>query len=471
MDELLSRSVGDLALLLRDGEVRAEELTEAALRRIEALNGSINAFVDVDGDRAMAEARALSPDAPVGGVPVGIKANVPVAGRPMHMASRFMADVRPDEDAYVVRRLRQAGFVVLGLTNLPEFGILPTTEPRFTGPTRNPWDPSRTPGGSSGGSAAAVAAGMVPVAHGNDGGGSIRIPAACCGLVGLKPARGRVSRGPQMGDSFLVTDGALTRTVADAALLLDVLSGYEVGDSTWAPPATEPYALSVRRDPGRLRVGVATTNPLGVEIDPEAARALREAGELLAALGHEVREVELEVPSEALVEAFSRMFWSHIAVGPAWGALLAGRPPTEEEVEPMTRAIFEQAAQLPSFGLLGAQMQLQRMARRLVAGFAAYDVLVTPVLAERPLPIGELDGCGDAPLEDFRRSARFVPYTAMANITGQPAISVPCGIAGDGLPTAVQIVGRPLVDDVLLQVAAQIEAARPWAHARPPAVA
>ena len=454
--------------MLRDGEIGARELTEAALRRIEDVDGAINAFVDVDAERALAEADMLPRDAPVGGVPVAVKANVPVAGRPMAMGSRFLAGHRPGEDAYVVRRLRDAGFVVLGLTNLPEFAILPTTEPRFGGATRNPWDPSRTPGGSSGGSAAAVAAGMAPVAHGSDGGGSIRIPAACCHLVGLKASRGRISRGPTAGESFLATDGALTRTVADAALMLDVLGGYEVGDATWAPPPAEPYALAMRRDPGRLRVAVSSRNALGVPVDPHSLRALREAAELLASLGHEVREAEPELPDEETFAVFSEVFWAAIAVGPAFGASLAGRDPGPDDIEPLSLAIYERAGHLPSYGYLRAQLRLQQLARRVVAFFADHDVLLTPVLAERPLPIGELTGCGEDPLADFARSARFVPYTALFNITGQPAISVPMGIASDGLPTAVQVVGRPLSEDVLLQVASQMEVARPWAEATPP---
>ncbi len=468
MQDLLRRSVNDLALLLRDGEISARELTEAALRRVEAVDDSINAFVDVDAERALAEADALPAKAPLAGVPIAIKANMPVAGRPMHMASRLLADYVPGEDAYLVRRLRAAGFIVLGLTNLPEYGILPTTEPRFTGPTRNPWDLGRTPGGSSGGAAAAVAAGMLPVAHGNDGGGSLRIPAACCHLVGLKPSRGRISRGPLQGESFLASDGVLTRTVSDTALLLDVLAGYEAGDATWAPPPAEPYGVAVKRPAGRLRIAVSTDNDPGITPDAEARRAVDEAAALLASLGHEVTEASPPTPGGELVETFLRAFWGAIAVGPAFGASRVGRPPTDEEIEPLTRALLEEATRLPSYGYLGANLELQRHARRVVGFFADFDVLLTPVLAQRPLALGELHGCGEDPLADFRRSATFAPYTALFNATGQPAISVPMGIAPDGLPTAVQLVGRPLAEDTLLRVAAQIEAQRPWADAVAP---
>ena len=224
-------------------------------------------------------------------MPIAIKDTAAVAGMPYTMGSDMFGDFVPQHDAFVVRRLRDAGFVLVGKTNMPEFGILPVSEPRRFGPARNPWDTERTPGGSSGGAAAAVAAGMVPIAHGSDGGGSIRIPAACCGLVGLKPQRGRISRGPEQGEDFLVQDGVLTRTVAETAELLDVLAGYETGDATWAPPPAEPFAAAAAREPGRLRIGVSTLAPIDAELDPICERGVRDAAQLLASLGHEVERV------------------------------------------------------------------------------------------------------------------------------------------------------------------------------------
>jgi amidase len=359
----------------------------------------------------------------------------------------------------MVRRLREAGFVIVGTTNLPEFGILPTTEPRHTGATHNPWNLDRTPGGSSGGSAAAVAAGMLPVAHGNDGGGSIRIPAACCGLVGLKPSRGRVSRGPDLGESFLSCDGVLTRTVAETAQVLDVLAGYEVGDATWAPRPTEPYATSVRRDPGRLRVAMTADNPLGVDVDPECVRGMHVAGELLSSLGHDVVHASPSLPGGDVLNLFVAAFGPQVSLGVAYGELLAGRSPEDDEIEPLSRAIFERSQQLTSVGYLGAAAQLQAIARGVVAFFAEYDLLLTPALAERPLAIGDCNGWGESPLEDLARSGRFTPFTSLYNVTGQPAISVPIGFGDDGLPTAAQLVAKPLGEDTLLQVAAQMEAA------------
>jgi amidase len=469
--DLMTRPVAELAALVRGGELSARESVGAALERIAALDPAINAFVEVDGERAMAAADGIEPgdERPFAGVPIAVKANVPVEGLCMNFGSRFLAGHRPDHSAYLVHRLREAGFVVVGSTNMPEFGILPTTEPRHTGPTRNPFDHDRTPGGSSGGSAAAVASGMLPVAHGNDGGGSLRTPAACCGLVGLKPSRGRVSRGPDLGDSFLAADGVLTRSVAETAQLLDVLAGYEVGDATWAPRPVEPYATSVRRAPGRLRVAVSAANPLETSVDPECVRAMEEAAELLSTLGHHVEEATPALPGPSTLELFIGVFGPAIALQISYGERLAGRAAAEDEIEPLSRAVAGLAHGIDSVGYLAAVAQLQALARGLVAFFARYDLLLTPALAERPLRVGECNGLGERPLEDLARSGRFTPYTALFNVTGQPAIALPMGLGPDGLPSAVQIVAKPLGEDTLLQVAQQMETARGGPPAAAPA--
>jgi amidase len=459
--DLMLKPVPELAALVRGGEIAAREVVSAALRRIEDLDPRINAFVEVDAERALEAADAIEPgdERPFAGVPIAIKSNTPIAGLCMNFASKFLSGHRPSHNAYLVRRLRDAGFVVVGTTNMPEFGILPTTEPRHTGATHNPWDLERTPGGSSGGSAAAVASGMIPVAHGNDGGGSIRIPAACCGLVGLKPSRGRISRGPDLGDSFLVCDGVLTRTVVETAQLLDVLAGYEVGDATWAPRPTEPYATSVRRDPGRLRVAMTAENSLGIDVDPECVRGMHAAGELLSSLGHEVETASPALPGGDVLGLFIQAFGPNVSLGIRYGELLAGRPPEDDEIEPLSRAIFDLSRSLTSIDYLGAVAQLQAIARGIVAFFAEYDLLLTPALGERPLPIGECTGYGEDPMADLERSGRFTPFTALFNVTGQPAISMPLGFGDDGLPTAAHLVAKPLGEDTLLQVAAQMEAA------------
>ncbi|HZB77749.1 MAG TPA: amidase [Solirubrobacteraceae bacterium] len=468
MDALAYAPATEVAARIRAGELTPTEAVEACVRRIERVDPSLGAFVEVDAERALEAAAAMSPDDPraFAGVPIAIKSNVPVSGLRMEMGSSLLAGHRPGHSAYLVRRLRDAGFIVLGTTRMSEFGILPTTEPRHGGPARNPWDQTRTPGGSSGGSAAAVAAGLVPLAHGNDGGGSLRIPAACCGLVGLKPSRGRISRGPDLGDSFLGTDGVLSRTVAETALLLDVLAGYEPGDATWAPRPAEPFTASMQRTPGRLRIAMSLDNALGVECHPEVVHGVHRAAELLRELGHDVEEAGPPV-HEAIADLFIQAFAPHVALGIGFGERLAGRLPGEDDLEPLSRHIRERALALPSTGYLGAVAQLQFVARGVVAFFADYDLLLTPVLAARPLPIGELDGCGTDPAADLRRAGAFAPYTPLFNVTGQPAISVPVGVGDDGLPTAVQLVGHPLADDTLLQVAAQLETARPWADRTP----
>jgi amidase len=467
--DLLFRPAGDLAALVRGGEVSARELVEVSLERIEALQPDLNAFVHVDAERALATADAVEAgdERPFAGVPIAVKDTAAVAGMPYTLGSDAFGDFVPGHDAFVVRRLREAGFVIVGKTNLPEFGILPVTEPRRFGPTRNPWDTERTPGGSSGGAAAAVAAGMVPLAHGSDGGGSIRIPAACCGLVGLKPSRGRISRGPDQGDDFLVQDGVLTHTVAETAALLDVLAGYEPGDATWAPPPAEPFAAAAAREPGRLRIGWTTTAAIDAPLDPLCERAVSDAAELLASLGHEVEEIQAPWAGQSLLEVFTLVFGTPIAMGLFFGTQVSGREPAEELVEPLSWTIWKGVRERNALDYLLARTQLGAFSRSIVALWSDHDVVMTPALAQRPVRIGEIDACSAEPWEDFRRSGQFTPYTAIFNVTGQPAISLPLFHGEDGLPLAVQLAGKPAGEGELLALAAQLEAARPWAERRP----
>jgi amidase len=464
--DLLTRPAGELARLVRAGEVSARELAEAALERIEALDGELNAFVhlDPDGARAAADAVGASDERPFAGVPIAVKDTAALAGMPYRMGSDLFGDFAPGHDAFVVRRLREAGFVIVGKTNLPEFGILPVTEPRRFGPTRNPWDTDRTPGGSSGGAAAAVASGMVPLAHGSDGGGSIRIPAACCGLVGLKPSRGRISRGPDQGDDFLVQDGVLTRTVAETAELLDVLAGYEPGDASWAPPPAEPFAATAAREPGRLRIGFTAVSALEeAAVDPLCERAVRDAAALLESLGHEVEEVDPPWAGQDLLQAFTLVFGTPVAMGMWFGGQVSGREPSAELVEPLTWTIWEGIRERNPLEYLLARTRLTGVSRAIVALWSDYDAVVTPALAQRPVRIGEIDSCSDEPWEDFRRSGEFTPYTAIFNVTGQPAVSLPLYHGEDGLPLGVQVAGRPAGEGDLLALAAQLEAAAAWA--------
>lgn len=474
--QLLTRSAIELAGLVRDGTISARELVDLALDRIAALDGELGAFVDVDADGARAAADAIAPgDArPFAGVPIAIKNNRAVAGMPMHFGSAFTPELVPRHDHNVTARLRAAGFVIVGTTKLPEWGILPVTDPTFGGPARNPWDPARTSGGSSGGSATAVAAGMVPLAHANDGGGSTRIPAACTGLVGLKPQRGRISVAPDLGHQFLVQDGVLTRTVAETAALLDVLAGPVAGDASWAPPPPEPFAVTAAREPGRLRIAATTLPPIpDVPVAPEFAAAVDDTAALLASLGHEVERVDPPWASREMASLFTAEFGPAVCSTVAFAAHLRDREPAAADMEPLSWWLWEATRAIDSVTATVAAARIQGFARKLVTWMDAYDAVLTPALAEVAVPLGEIDPRGDDPAATFARSGRFTPFTATINITGQPAISLPIAAREeDGLPVGVQLIGRPADEGALLALAAQLEAARPWAdRLAPPAAA
>jgi amidase len=471
--DLMFRSASELAGLVHAGEVSALELVETSLQRIDELNPTLNAFVQVDAERALAAAAEVQSgdERPFAGVPIAIKNNRPVSGLRLTYGCSLMENFVADYDHNITRRLKGAGFIVVGSTTLPEYGILPTTEARLFGPTRNPWDLGRTPGGSSGGSAAAVAAGMVPVAHGNDGGGSIRIPAACCGLVGLKPQRGRISAAPELGESLLGIDGVLTRTVADTAAILDVLAGYEPGDATWAPRPPEPFTVAAEQQPGKLRIAATTRPPIAdAAVDPACAQAVADAAELLRSLGHDVQEVDPPWQVEGLTELFGAVFCTHIGLSIAFSGMVAGRGVggiSEKDMEPMSWAIFSMVQKLNAVEGFGATVRLEAFTRQLVEFLEPYDALLTPALAERPLPLGTLDPAAPDPLSTFTRSGLFTPFTPVLNASGQPGISLPLFQGEDGLPLGVQLVGRPAEEGALLALAAQLEDAVTWSHRRP----
>jgi amidase len=470
MSELMWAAPSKLASMVRSGALSATELVQDSLDAIAALQPKINAFTYVGAESALSAAGDIEPGdpRPFAGVPIAIKDNRPVAGMPTTNGSDLFGERLARRDAYFVRKLRDAGFVIIGKTAMPEMGILPTTESRRNGPTNNPWDLTRTPGGSSGGSAAAVAAGMVPIAHGNDGGGSIRIPAACCGLVGLKPSRGRVSVGPDSGESYLVSEGMLTRSVADTAELLDVIAGYEIGDASWAPPLDGSYADWARQDPGRLRVGMALNMPLQERrLDPACRQAVLDCAELLSSLGHEVEEITPPWSGLDLLSDFTRLFGPYVSLTTEFGGRLEGREPTAQDVEPLTWLLYERARQQSALTFLQARNELQSVARSIITFTAPYDVVLTPALGKRQLPTGEVHGRGPDPWDHFQRSGQFTPYTAIVNVTGQPAISLPLYQGEDGLPTAVQLIGPPAREEVLLQLCAQLEQALPWSDRRP----
>lgn len=467
--ELLFRPALELAGLVRAGELSARELAEASLEAIARRNGEINAFCHVDAEGALATAEGIGPGdpRPFAGVPIAIKDNQPVAGMPLTLGSCFMPDFVPESDSHVVRRLREAGFVIVGKTTLPELGILPVSEATRFGPTRNPWDPGRTPGGSSGGSAAAVAAGMVPIAHGNDGGGSTRIPAACCGLVGLKPQRGRISRGPAEGGSYLVQDGALTRTVADTAAALDVLAGYEPGDAWWAPEPDEPFAMAAGREPGRLRIAFTVKPPIDVPVDEVASAAVRDAAALLESLGHEVSETDPGWEQPDLLGLFTATFGPAVSSALLFAQALAGREAGEDDVEPLTWHVFSRSRRVSAPEMLVSQARLNALVREQMPLYQRFDAILTPALAERPVRHGEIDPRGPDPAATFARSGAFTPFTAIQNVTGNPAVSLPLHHGEDGLPTAVQLIAAPAREGLLLALGAQVEAAVGWAQRRP----
>jgi amidase len=470
--DLMFCPVTELAARVRSGELSARELVDASLERIDALQPVLNAFVDVDHEGARAAADAIGPgdERPFAGVPIAIKNNRAVRGLPLTLGADLTGDFVAPFDHNVTRRLRDAGFVIVGTTCLPEWGIMPVTEGRRLGATRNPWDLDRTPGGSSGGSAAAVAAGMVPIASANDGGGSTRIPAACCGLVGLKPQRGRVSHAPNAGEHLLVQDGVLTRTVEETARVLDVLAGPEPGDASWAPPPSEPFADSAARDPGRLRIAL-TTAPvlLEADVDPACERAAHEAARILEGLGHEVVAADPPWHRPELLERFTAIFGPAVCSQIAVAAQLAGREPREADMEPLSWALWQLSKATDAVEAAVVGFELQAFARAITTWAARYDAILTPALAQPPVTTGTLDPCGPDPLGTFRRSAHFTPYTAIANVTGAPAISLPLLCFDDGLPLAVQLIGRPAQEGALLAIAGQLERARPWTGRRAPA--
>jgi amidase len=473
--DLSTLDATDQAELVRRGDITPRELVTRAIERIERVNPKLNAVITPLFEKALAA--AASPRLPAGpfrGVPYLLKDLASTsADDPFYAGMRFLRDLRwvEREDSGLVAKLRAAGFVIVGRTNVPELGPVPTTEPVAFGPTRNPWNPAHSSGGSSGGSAAAVASGMVPAAHASDGGGSIRIPASECGLVGLKPSRGRVSLGPQAADAWhgLAIEHAVTHTVRDSAALLDVVSGPLPGDPYTAPPPARPFRDEVGAPPGRLRVGVLATLPSGQPIHPECAAAARDAGRLLESLGHSVSESHPTALDDH--EALRHT----ILVVAAWTAndldywsARTGRPIGADDVEPMIWAIAEMGRPLSAPDYIKSATYMQLWARRIATWWSDFDLLVTPTIPDPPPPLGEFDPAPDNPLQGFGRGGHFVTFTMPYNVTGQPAVSLPLAWSVDGLPLGVQLVAAYGREDLLFRIAAQLEEARPWRGRRPP---
>jgi amidase len=460
VDELARLDAVGQAELVRRGEITAVELVEAAIARIERLNPLLNAVVTCEFERALDAVHRGLPSGPFTGVPYLLKdLAIEWEGVRFTEGSRFLRDNVSRHDQELTVRLRRAGLVFLGKTNTPEFGTLPTCESALFGVTRNPWDTSRTPGGSSGGSAAAVASGMVPMAYGNDAGGSIRFPASCCGLFGLKPTRARLPFGPEYGDVFsgLAVEHAVTRSVRDSAVLLDATAGPDVGDPYWAPPPARPFADEVGADPGRLRVAFSARTPGGEPVHPDCVAAVQHAAALCAELGHEVIERDLPGIDEHVGQAINVVFGAAVAWILAYWVRKLGREPEPDELEPQTRAWVEEGSKMTAADYLLAIQDLQAFSRTVARFFTEVDVWLTPTLAAPPLP-----------LEETAASAAFIAFPAwVANATGNPAMSVPLSWNGEGLPIGVHFLARFGDEATLLRLASQLEEARPWAERTP----
>jgi amidase len=464
------------AELVRKGDVSAAELVDAAIERIERLNPKLNAVITPLFEKARAQARAKLEPGPFRGVPFLLKDLIAAsAGDPLHNGMQLLKKlgfVAP-EDTYLARKFREAGFIVLGKTNTPELGLAGTTEPLAYGPSRNPWNPDRSTGGSSGGSAAAVAARMVAAAHANDGGGSIRIPASECGIVGLKPSRGRVSLGPAVGEAWhgLAIEGAVTISVRDTAAILDAISAPMPGDPYFAPPPVRPFREEVGRDPGRLRIGLMVELPGKTgKLHPECVRAVENAGKLLESLGH---RVEVSYPEAfddgGTNEHFARVVEAHTGQTLDFIGQLLGRPIAENEVEPYTWRLAAEGRKVTASAYITSSDWLHGWTRRMAAWWAdGHDLLVTPTIAEPPPPLGDLGGPGGDPVARWKRNLAVIPFTPACNATGQPAISLPLHWSADGLPVGVHFVAAYAREDLLVRVAAQLEQAQPWADRRPP---
>nr|VFJ87404.1 MAG: amidase [Candidatus Kentron sp. LFY] len=460
-----------LARLMRGGEITPEEVLEAAMERIEQDNDTINAVVYKMYNEAADAIRGGLPEGPFTGVPYLLKdLFLSCAGVPLTNGSRLFSGFVPGHDSTLVERHRAAGLVILGKTNTPEFGLCAATEPVLHGPTRNPWDLGRSPGGSSGGAAAAVAAGMVPIAHATDGGGSIRIPAANCGLFGLKPTRARTPTGPNLGESLegMGSWHCVSRTVRDSAAMLDATCGPAVGDPYWAPPPERPFLEEVGADPGRLRIAFATRTLDGALLHPECVRAIEETARLCADLGHEVEEAMPAIDNRTVLRV-----WRVIGGVGIWNIIALrmqtlGRDLRPGDVEPATWAWGQEGRRCTGAEFLRATQIMQKIGRTLGGFFEQYDVFLSTTLVRPPLPLGAMD-MANPDLDDYyERRLMSEVLTPLFNEAGTPAMSVPLHWTKDGLPVGVHFGARFGNEAILFRLAAQLEEARPWAMRKPP---
>jgi amidase len=460
-----------LGRMVRARKITPAELMDAAIARAEKHNAKLNAIVFKDYDRARATARSHRSDGPFAGVPLLLKDIMgDCEGMPTRSACAFLPATPMPVDSEQVARFKRAGFIPFAKTNAPELGIPPVTEPRLYGAAHNPWSLDRTPGGSSGGSAAAVAAGIVPIAHGNDGGGSIRIPASCCGLVGLKPTRGRNSLAPLLGDALggLVCEHVLSRTVRDSAAALDATAGPMPGDPYFAAPPAGPYLQDASTPPRRLRVAMWTGNPLGGNVHPDCVEAANRAAKLCESLGHVVEEAAPQLNYQMISQLFETIYSAGVALQIEAARMLSGGEPTPDKFETFTWNLYERGRQVSASQYLIAQIMLQQASRQFAALFDKYDLLLNSTLGQPPLKIGAIDFMNPATKLLDQTFIDFAFACPIYNITGQPAISLPLHWSRDGLPIGVMFGARYGDEATLIQLAGQLEQAQPWIGRKPP---
>ena len=471
MSELMRKTMAEQAALVKSGEVSAAELVEAAITAIETLNPKINAVVIPMFDLAREAVSGLRGDEAFSGVPMLLKDVVAeYAGSPMTEGSRFLEGYISPRDSELVARYRRAGFIVCGKTNSPEFASKPTTEPELYGATKNPWDLTRSPGGSSGGAGASVASGMVSVSHANDGGGSTRVPAAACGLVGLKGTRGRNPSGPDYGDigaHGLLSEHVVTRTVLDNALMLDVTAGPDVGAPHYPPPPARPFAEEVGADPGRLRIAFSDDPVQSTEVDADCKVAVREIAKLCEDLGHHVEEAKPIVDADKYGKFFTTIWVGMVAWMIRDWERRTGRKPEPELFERHTWKMYSIDAKTHPSDFILAMHDMHLFAREIAPFFETYDVLLTPTLTRPPPPLGWFDFDPKHPHQATERMEQFPRFTMIGNITGQPAISLPLCWNDAGLPIGIHLMGRYGDEATLFRIASQLETAKPWAHRWP----
>ncbi len=479
-DQFVDLDATAQAELIRNGEAQALELVEAAIARVETFNPQLNAIIHPLFEKACAQARSTElPDGPFRGVPFVMKDLLGgPAGEPLHNGMQLLKTLgyTSPQDTYLSEKFRQAGFISVGRTNTPEWGLMGTTEPAAYGPTHNPWNLAHSPGGSSGGSAAAVAARLVAVGHGGDGGGSLRIPASMCGIVGLKPSRGRLSLGPAMGECWhgLATEGVMTRSVRDMAGVLDAVAGSMPGDPYAAPSPARPYQEEVTRQPGRLRVGLMLQTPANrTPLHNECKTAVEQTGRLLESLGHSVEVAHPAAYDEPeWLAHFGRVVQAHSSFTAHDLGTALGRPLEPDDVEPYTWGLIEEGRKISAEHYLASANWLQIWTRRMASWWTAgFDLLVTSTLGEPPPVLGDMGGPSEDVLAKWQRNIEVIPFTPACNATGQPALSLPLAWSADGLPVGVHFVPAYGQEDLLLRLAAQLEAAQPWATKRPPVCA